>query len=179
MVIGGHNKRQSTGQQSSVPRGKVFNPLQMTDVDGRLAALTASGKGFSTLYRPSEIDTLREFEAVSRNLPSQVPPLSRPNTPSSGQSPGGRDGSGGKVREYEQKVRLLKIQLAEQQMRNATLAEENQDLRGQLTKSQEVLISFAERAREDRLEAEHNGRKRVATSMPSLGGGGGPMGEDK
>jgi hypothetical protein len=64
-------------------------------------------------------------------------------------------------------------------MRNATLAEENQDLRGQLTKSQEVLISFAERAREDRLEAEHNGRKRVATSMPSLGGGGGPMGEDK
>ena len=53
-------------------------------------------------------------------------------------------------------------------MRSATAAEENDALRSQLTKSQEVLISFAQRAREDREEVQREGvRKRSANSLPS------------
>jgi len=77
-----------------------------------------------------------------------------------------------RVRELEDKVRRLKIQLAEEQMSKATVMEELQQVRGQLTKSQEVLVSFANRAREDREEAASTARKRMARSEPSGSGGG-------
>jgi hypothetical protein len=73
------------------------------------------------------------------------------------------------MRELEEKTRRLKLQLAEEQMRNATLIEELQNVRGQLTRSQEVIVTFAQRARQDReeLSSSMNGRKRMARSMPN------------
>jgi hypothetical protein len=77
------------------------------------------------------------------------------------------------VRALEAQVRKLKIQLAEEQMRNATVVEELHNVRGELSKSNDVLITFAQRARQDRErvlseESELNGRKRLARSEPAL-----------
>ena len=72
------------------------------------------------------------------------------------------------VKQREEQVRRLKAQLADEQIRNATAAEEITALRGQLTKSQEVLVTFAQRAREDREEVQlDNIRKRSAHSLPN------------
>ena len=140
--------------------------MSATNVDVRLAALSSTG-GFSrTPNRVSDIDTLRELESLSRNAVFE-------GTGDTGRSGTSSPVSEGRVRELEDKVRRLKIQLAEEQMRNATVIEELQQVRGQLTKSQEVLVSFAQRAREDREEAASTARKRMARSEPSGGHGGG------
>jgi hypothetical protein len=160
-----------------------------TSVEGRLAALASGGGFVRTGHVPSQLDTLREFEAVSRSMPrSMSTPLMAVSSASSSPGTSADIIIDPRLRELEAKVRALKIELAEEQMRNATVIEELQDVRGQLTKSQEVLISFARRAGEDRSELERsiNGgggssRKRMARSVPSGlmmdDGGGGDHGE--
>jgi|WetSurMetagenome_2_1015567.scaffolds.fasta_scaffold00274_32 hypothetical protein len=156
----------------------------------RLAALTSSGGGLARRQQQtsngqqSEMDVLWEMDAVSRNLnfdqqqQQRRTPL-RSSASSSRldltQSGGGGGGSGNaspesltRMRELENQVRRLKTQLADEQMRNATAGEEIQALRGQLTKSQEVIVTFAQRAREDREEIQREvTRKRAARSVPS------------
>ena len=115
--------------------------------------------------------SLSPSSSVSRSLsPSSSSYASDSHSPSSGLASPAADN---RVRALEAQVRKLKIQLAEEQMRNATVVEELHNVRGELSKSNDVLITFAQRARQDRErvlseESELNGRKRLARSEPAL-----------
>jgi len=112
---------------------------------------------------------MRELDQVERSLTTARTGLARSGSGagSGSTSIGTSPEAQSRLRELEVQVRRLKAQLADEQQRNATAAEEIADLRGQLTKSQEVLVTFAQRAREDREEiAMAAGRKRMARSAP-------------
>lgn len=152
-------------------------------VDSRLAALTTSRSlSFAAQQQPAvrDLEALHEMETLNRSmsaprlgLASSFSESSTPS-PSSGaaSSPASIDG---RVRALEAQVRKLKIQLAEEQMRNATVVEELHNVRGELSKSNDVLVTFAQRARQDRERvlseetASNGGRKRLARSEPSGG----------
>lgn len=138
----------------------------MTSVDERLAALKASG-GFGSTRAQSEIDALWEIDSMTRRSAS-APRLVLTQSSDSAASPS-PEVQQSEMRNLKAKVRALKSQLADEQMRNATAAEELSSLRSQLTHSQEALVAFAQRAREDREEVQREGmRKR---SVPGgLGG---------
>ena len=167
-----------------------------TSVDSRLAALTASrGLSFAAATALSrnarqptsqDLETFHEMETLNRSIsaprlglsssvsrslsPSSSSYASDSHSPSSGLASPAADN---RVRALEAQVRKLKIQLAEEQMRNATVVEELHNVRGELSKSNDVLITFAQRARQDRErvlseESELNGRKRLARSEPAL-----------
>jgi len=168
-----------------------------TSVDSRLAALTASrGLSFAAATALSrnarqptsqDLETFHEMETLNRSisaprlgLSSSVSRSLSPSSSSSYASDSHSPSSGlaspaadNRVRALEAQVRKLKIQLAEEQMRNATVVEELHNVRGELSKSNDVLITFAQRARQDRErvlseESELNGRKRLARSEPAL-----------